>query len=135
MQHSLVNYDNIHSEPVLLYGLVIGRSGTNKSSALKTVMNLFHDIQNQSGDHSHTFDSGTMDGLLKRLRENDRCILASHDEFSTFNDSIDKGSSGSSERSRFLSLFSGKQILQEDFKFDNSFRFELSAIHRTLLYC
>jgi len=33
--------------------------------------------------------------------------MAVHDEFASFNDALDKGSSGSSEMSRYLSLYSG----------------------------
>ena len=44
---------------------------------------------------------------MKPMKKNDGCIMAVHDEFASFNDSLDKGSAGASEKSRYLSLYSG----------------------------
>jgi len=33
-QHATVAYEDLHTEPVILYGLVVGQSGTNKSASL-----------------------------------------------------------------------------------------------------
>ena len=92
---------------MILYGLVVGRSGTNKSASLKKIIDLVDDIDNKSGNLPHTFESGTLERLMKSMRENDGCVLAVHDEFAAFNDSLDKGCSGSSEKARYLSLYSG----------------------------
>ena len=43
---------------------------------------------------------------MQCLRLNDECMLGSHDEFASFNDNLDKGSSGNSERARYVSLYS-----------------------------
>ena len=64
------------------------------------------DVENKAGE-SHTFDSGTLEGLMQSMRINNGSTLACHDEFATFFDGFDKGTSGSSERSRYLSLYSG----------------------------
>ena len=44
---------------------------------------------------------------MKVMIENSNLILRVFDEFSTFNDNIDKGSFGTCEQGRHLSLFSG----------------------------
>ena len=106
-QHTSVKMD-FHTEPTVLYGLVGGRSGTNKSASLQLVTDLLNNIDNINNDKaSHLFDSGTMEGLMQAMRLNNGCILGCHDEFACFNDNLDKGSSGSSERARYLSLYSG----------------------------
>ena len=106
-QHSTVSYEDLHVEPVILYGLVVGRSGTNKSASLKIIMDLIDSIENKSGNIPHTFDSGSLEGLMKSMIENDGCMLGVHDEFAAFNDALDKGTAGSSEKARYLSLYSG----------------------------
>ena len=53
------------------------------------------------------FESGTLDGLRKNMEDNDGSAVGIFDEFSTFKDNLDKGSSGSAEKGRFLSLFNG----------------------------
>eukprot|EP00111_Clytia_hemisphaerica_P007161 TCONS_00020809-protein len=106
-QHATISYEDLHCEPVILYGLVVGRSGTNKSASLKIILDMISSIDNLSGNLPHTFDTGTLEGLMKSLQDNDGCLMAVHDEFASFNDALDKGSSGSSEKSRYLSLYSG----------------------------
>ena len=104
-QHATVSLDDgTHSEPVLIYGLVGGRSGTNKSAALKKVTDIVFDIKNPNG--GHLFDTGTLEGLMKGMQDNNGCILSANDEFASFNDSFEKSSSSNLERSRFLSLYS-----------------------------
>ena len=95
----LVAYENLDSEPVILYGLVLGRSGTNKSASLKLILDMINSIENKSGNLPHTFDTGTLEGLMKSMKDNDGCFMTIHDEFASFNDSLDKGSSGVSEKS------------------------------------
>ena len=56
---------------------------------------------------AHLFESGTLEVLMKTMFENNNSTIGVFDEFSTFVDSIDKGSSGSCERGRYLSLYSG----------------------------
>ena len=43
---------------------------------------------------------------MKTLKENNGTTLGVYDEFSTFLDNLDKGTTGSSEKGRYLSLFS-----------------------------
>ena len=94
-----------YQEPVILFTLVSGRSGTNKSGSLNIVKRLVESIPNNATQK--LFDSGTLEGLLKTLRENNGSVLACIDEFSTFMDNLDKGTNGHAERSRYLSLWSG----------------------------
>ena len=45
-QHAIIRLeDEMHHEPVLIYGLVGGRSGTNKSAALKKVTDMVMGIE------------------------------------------------------------------------------------------
>ena len=105
-QHTTVTVD-FHTEPLILYALVGGRSGTNKSASMQIILDIVNGIENQHGDASHTFDSGTLEGLMQSMRANNGCIMGCYDEFATFNDNLDKGNSGSSEKARYLSLYSG----------------------------
>ena len=91
-------------EPVILYALVCGRSGTNKSCSLKVILELLNGIENNT-EASHTFDSGTLEGLMQSLRLNNGIVMACHDEFSTFNENLDKGNSGSCEKQAFVAVF------------------------------
>jgi len=43
---------------------------------------------------------------MKTLNENNGTIMGIYDEFSTFLDNLDKGTTGASEKGRYLSLFS-----------------------------
>lgn len=58
------------------------------------------------GSDSHLFESRTMEGLLKGLHQNNGSLLEVYDEFSTLIDNLDEGSTGSSEKGRYLSLYS-----------------------------
>ena len=44
---------------------------------------------------------------MKNMEENEGSTVGIFDEFATFKDNLDKGSSGSAEKGRFLSLFNG----------------------------
>ena len=63
-QHTTVNAGDLHIEPTILYALVCGRSGTNKSSVVKIIKDLLDEIENHTGG-SHMFDSGTLEGLMQ----------------------------------------------------------------------
>ena len=81
--------------------------GTNKSASLRMLVTEVEGIENENNDiESHTFVSGTMEGLMKAMHENNDSILGVFDEFSTLIDNIDKGSTGTSEKGRYLSLYS-----------------------------
>ena len=107
-QKSTVTACDLHTEPLILYGLVAGRSGTNKSGALGIFSDLLNEVKNSFESGCHTFDSGTLEGLLKAMKENNESILCVNDEFATFTDNLDRGTSFNYEKSRFLSLYSGK---------------------------
>ena len=105
-QHAIIELeDGMHKEPVLIYGLVGGRSGTNKSGALRTVTDIVMAIENPNHG-THAFDTGTTEGLMKAMNDNGGTILSAKDEFASFNDAFDKNSNNNMERSRFLSLYS-----------------------------
>ena len=61
-------------------------SGTNKSAAMQSVVEL---IEGLPGDQ--IYESGTLDGLMKLLGENNETTMGSYDELATFVDSLDKG--------------------------------------------
>ena len=96
----------VHEEPIILYGLTVGDSGSNKTGCLNFFTELLDTVNNIDGA-DHTWESGSLEGLLKAMKENNGCVLGFFDEFSNFNDSLDKGSNGSAERSRFLTLYNG----------------------------
>ncbi|XP_066929300.1 uncharacterized protein [Clytia hemisphaerica] len=105
---SRVKLAESYQEPVILYSLVSGRSGTNKSSCVSLFRNIINKIEtNERDDKQHIFDSGTIEGLMTTLHENNGSVLCAVDEFSTFLDAMDKNSNGNVERSRYLSLWSG----------------------------
>ena len=79
-------------------------SGTNKSGALKTVLDEFNAFEQQQNSDA-TFECGTLEGLMTDLKANNNTALGIFDEFSTFKDNLDKGNSGSAEKGRYLSLF------------------------------
>lgn len=96
---------NLHTEPLILYGLVCGDSGSNKSGAIKVIMDIVDSIYNVHGEVDHSLDTFSLDGLMGALIKNNGCAVGLYDELSTFNDSLDRGSNGSYERARFLTLF------------------------------
>ena len=95
-------------EPVILYTLVSGRSGTNKSGSLATIQSVLDSIYDDKKFEGKQilYDSGTMEGLMAALKSNNS-VLCAIDEFSTFLDSLDKNSTGQCEKSRYLSLWLG----------------------------
>ena len=82
--------------------------GTNKSGALKKVLEVFEKFEISNPSKSQ-FESGTLEGLMTDLKGNNNTMVGIFDEFSTFKDSLDKGTSGSSEKGRFLSLFNASK--------------------------
>ena len=101
---SVVEVTETYKEPIIIYSLVSGRSGTNKSGSLSLIKKL---VDSLPPTKVTTFDSGTLEGLLSALIQNDGCLLSMVDEFSTFLDTLDKNSNGNAERARYLSLWSG----------------------------
>ena len=101
---SVVEVTSTYLEPVILYTLVSGRSGTNKSGSLSLIKRFIDSLPTEKVT---TFDSGTLEGLLSALIQNDGCLLSMVDEFTTFLDSLDKNTNGNAERARYLSLWSG----------------------------
>ena len=104
---SKVKLTETYQEPVILYSLVSGRSGTNKSSCVSLFRNIIKNIEsfNTREDQQHIFDSGTIEGLMTTLQENNGSILCAVDEFSSFLDSMDRNSNGNVERSRYKFFF------------------------------
>lgn len=101
-------YMDFHTEPLILYGVISGESGSNKSASLSIFQHLVDAIPNCNGkDVDHTLDTFSLDGLMSAMMRNSQCALGLYDEMATFDDSLDKGSSKSFERSRFLTLFGG----------------------------
>ena len=95
-----------YEEPVIIYSLVAGRSGTNKTGCLSLISNLIRNLKTESGNSS-VYDSGTMEGLLSTMKENNGCVFAAVDEFCMFLDSLDNKSNGNAERYRYLTIWSG----------------------------
>ena len=54
---SYVKVCDSYKEPIIIYSLVAGRSGTNKSGSLSTITNLIQNLPSQA-DRSHLFDTG-----------------------------------------------------------------------------
>ena len=103
---STVKVSETYLEPIIIYSLVSGRSGTNKSGSLSIVKKI---VDSLPTNKMSTFDSGTLEGLMSALSQNDGCMLSAVDEFTTFLDSLDKNSNGNAERARYLSLWSGSE--------------------------
>ena len=96
--HARIQIDEKQFEESILYGIVGGDSGTNKSACLKMFSEMIDNIRSPV-----KFDTGTSDGLRLALIENNRCVISMNDEFSTFFENLDKP--GGIERSRVLSLY------------------------------
>ena len=94
--------NEFHKEPLIIYSIIAGRSGTNKSAALGLISELIENIRPTS-----IFDSGTIDGLEKSLTENKGSVISVNDEFSNFVENLDRGSTGNGEKSRILTLYNG----------------------------
>ena len=99
----------LHVEPTILYTMVVGESGTNKTACLQLLLDILDSIPNVY-DAQHTYETGTLDGLVRTLNNNDSCAIGLYDEISTFNDGLDKSGTGSFDRSVYLSLFNGKRF-------------------------
>ena len=91
-----------HKELLIIYGIVAGRSGTNKSTALGCIADMIEEFRPAS-----TFDSGTMDGLMRSMNKDKGCMLSVNDEFAHFIENFDCGSTGNGEKSRILTLYNG----------------------------
>ena len=103
---------DIHTEPIILYSMVVGESGTNKSPCLNLFLELLDAIPN-SFNAEHTYETGTIDGLMKTMSLNNGCAIGLYDEISTFNDGLDKHTSSSFDRSIYLSLYNGKKFKKD----------------------
>ena len=88
-----------HEEPMILYALVGGGSGTNKTSVVKLFKNMLRSITSKI-----PFESGTNDGLLMSLQDNNGCLISLQDEFSSFYENLDKTPS-SIEKKKLLSMY------------------------------
>ena len=86
--------------------MVVGESGTNKTACLQLLLDILDSIPNVY-NAQHTYETGTLDGLVRTLNSNDSCAIGLYDEISTFNDGLDKSGTGSFDRSVYLS-FSAK---------------------------
>ena len=67
-------------------------------------MAAFEEFQDDKTSRAQ-FESGTLEGLMQDMVANKGSVVGIFDEFSTFKDNLDKGSSGSAEKGRYLSLF------------------------------
>lgn len=67
-------------------------------------MESFEEFQRKKRIYAQ-FESGTLEGLMKEMEDNHGSVIGVFDEFATFRDNLDKGSSGAAEKGRFLSLF------------------------------
>ena len=97
--HAVVQVDKYQKEHMILYGLVGGDSGSNKSGALNHINEIIDRIR-----PSTKFDTGTSDGLRLAFKKNQCAVLSMNDEFSTFLENLDK-TNGGIERSRVLNLY------------------------------
>ena len=72
---------------------------------------MLDEIKNMNGAE-HMFETGTLDGLVKTLMRNNNTAVGLYDEIGTFNDGMDRGSTGSFDRSVYLSLYNAKKFLK-----------------------
>ena len=101
----------VHAEPTILYSMVVGESGSNKTSCTNFFIDILEGIKNVK-NAEHMYETGTLDGLVKTLMKNNNTALGLYDEIGTFNDGMDKGSTGSFDRSVYLSLYNAKKFLK-----------------------
>ena len=101
----------VHAEPTILYSMVVGESGSNKTACTNFFIDMLDDIENIYGAE-HMYETGTLDGLVKTLLRNDNTAVGLYDEICTFNDGMDKGNTGSFDRSVYLSLYNAKKFLK-----------------------
>ena len=100
--HANVRVDEHHQEPILLYSLIGGGSGTNKTGALSIFNDMLDKIRSPL-----KFDTGSNDGLMLALQQNKGSVISTNDEFQNLLDNINTNS-GNLERSRVLSLYNAK---------------------------
>ena len=99
--HALVQVNPLYKEPIIIYGLVAGRPGTNKSGSLGLMADIIEEIKPDS-----IFDSGTIDGLAKALESTKGNVISVNDEFANFMESLDNGAKkNNTEKSRILTLY------------------------------
>ena len=60
------------------------------SGALKAVINEFNKYEEEKASKGQ-FESGTLEGLMRDLEENNGVLVGIFDEFSTIKDNLDKG--------------------------------------------
>ena len=101
----------LHKEPTILYSMVVGESGSNKTSCIRFFIDILDGIKNVN-NAEHMYETGTLDGLVKTLMKNNNTAVGLYDEIGTFNDGLDKGSTGSFDRSVYLSLYNAKKFLK-----------------------
>lgn len=101
----------IHSEPTILYGMVIGESATNNTSCIQYIIEILDGIQNKY-EAEHLYETGTLDGLVKTQLSYNNTATGLYDEIGTFNDGFDKGNSSSFDRSVYLSLYNAKKFIK-----------------------
>ena len=102
---SYVEVFNGYREPVILYTIVSGRSGTNKSGSLSKINKFMYALPKEA-DEQHVYDVGSMEGLMSALKANKGNVYCAVDELKAFLDLMDKNG-GHAERCRYLSLWSG----------------------------
>jgi hypothetical protein len=102
---SIPFHEDVFSFHLIILYFYLFYLGTNKSGAMRRVVTALACVENDNSD-SHFFESGTMEGLMKTLCQNNGTLVGVYDEFSTLIDSLDKGTTGSSEKGRYLSLYS-----------------------------
>ena len=99
--HTCVEINELYKEPLVIYSIVAGRSGTNKSGSLGLMTDIVEEIKPDS-----IFDSGTIDGLAKSLEANHGNVISINDEFANFMESLDNGNQKkNTEKSRILTLY------------------------------
>ena len=81
--HANVRVDDHHSEPILLYSVIGGGSGTNKSGALSLFTDMVEKIRGPL-----KFDTGSNDGLMLALKQNKGSVISLNDEFQNLLDNI-----------------------------------------------
>ena len=101
----------LHEEPTILYSMVVGESGSNKTSCIRFFIDILDGIKNVN-NAEHMYKTGTLDGLVKTLMKNNNSAVGLYDEIGTFNDGLDKGSTRSFDRSVYLSLYNAKKFLK-----------------------
>ena len=99
--HSHVKVNWMYKEPIIIYSIVAGRSGTNKSGSLSLIADIVEELKPDS-----IFDSATIEGLTKSLESNKGNVVSINDEFANFMDNLNNGTQkNNTEKSRILTLY------------------------------